>query len=102
MINRNRAKVYLDNMLIDNIYKILPLYEEQNVGLEKYISSLLIELYGFEVMFDVQDVEYVSLVANLEGIKIEVMKPMNKKIVKREVFRCMDIIKKLSEKMAVD
>ena len=50
-------------------------------------------------MFNVDEVEYVSLVANLEGIKIEITKPSNKKVVKREVFRCMDIVKKLSNKL---
>lgn len=99
MIKRDRIKVYLDTLLTDNIYKILPLYEEENHGLEKYVSSLLIELYGFEKMFNVDEVEYVSLVANLEGIKIEITKPSNKKVVKREVFRCMDIVKKLSNKL---
>lgn len=99
MINRDRVKVYLDTLLTNSIYKILPLYEEEDFGLEKYISSLLIELYGFEKMFKIDEVEYVSLVSNLEGIKIEITKPMNKKVVKREVFRCMDIVKRLSNKL---
>lgn len=99
MISNDRVKLYLDNMLIDNIYKILPLYEEENIGIEKYVSSLLIELYGFEKMFDIEEVGYVSLLANLEGIKIEISKSSNKKVVKREVFRCMDIVKKLSNKL---
>ena len=52
-INRNKIHLYLDSNIVDGIYKILPLYEENNVGLEKYISSLLIELYGFDNVFKI-------------------------------------------------
>ena len=101
-IHRNMVHLYLDSNIVDGIYKILPLYEENNVGLEKYISSLLIELYGFDNVFKTDEIGYVSLLATLEGIKIEVCKKDNKRTVKREVFKCMEIVKKLSRLLESD
>lgn len=102
IINRAKIHLYLDSSIVDGIYKILPLYEENNIGLEKYISSLLIELYGFDNVFKTEEIGYISLLATLEGIKIEACKKDNKKIVKREVFKCMEIVKKLSKLLEVD
>ena len=101
-INRNKIHLYLDSNIVDGIYKILPLYEENSVGLEKYISSLLIELYGFDNVFKTDEIGYVSLLATLEGIKIEACKKDNKRTVKREVFKCMEIVKKLSRLLESD
>ena len=102
-------------MNVENIYKAELLftelkhlqacekiYEENNVGLEKYISSLLIELYGFDNVFKTDEIGYVSLLATLEGIKIEACKKYNKRTVKREVFKCMEIVKKLSRLLESD
>lgn len=93
-INRNKIHLYLDSNIVDGIYKILStIWRKNNVGLEKYISSLLIELYGFDNVFKTDEIGYVSLLATLEGIKIEACKKDNKRTVKREVFKCMEIVK---------
>jgi hypothetical protein len=101
MINNNeRLTTYL-NTVINSVFKILPLYEEENVGLETYIESLLFELYGLDKVVDMeQSYEYVSLLSTLESVKMEVVKEDSKKTtVKREVFKCINIIKNMVAKL---
>lgn len=92
--NRDRLLFYLDT-LINSVFKILPLYEERNDGIQTYIESLLFELYGLDKVFDIKDsYEYVSVLSILESIKEEVAKENSKKrVIKREVFKCINIIK---------
>lgn|SRR5690606_15639205 len=92
--NRDRLLFYLD-ALINSVFKILPLYEERNDGIQTYIESLLFELYGLDKVFDIKDsYEYVSVLSILESIKEEVAKENSKKrVIKREVFKCINIIK---------
>lgn len=92
--NRDRLLFYLDT-LINSVFKILPLYEERNDGIQTYIESLLFELYGLDKVFDIKDsYEYVSILSILESIKEEVAKENSKKrVIKREVFKCINIIK---------
>lgn len=92
--NRDRLLFYLD-ALINSVFKILPLYEERNDGIQTYIESLLFELYGLDKVFDIKDsYEYISVLSILESIKEEVAKENSKKrVIKREVFKCINIIK---------
>lgn len=92
--NRDRLLFYLD-ALVNSVFKILPLYEERNDGIQTYIESLLFELYGLDKVFDIKDsYEYVSVLSILESIKEEVAKENSKKrVIKREVFKCINIIK---------
>ena len=61
--NKDRLPVYLDT-LINSVFKILPLYEEENVGIVTYVESLLFELYGLDKVFDIKDsYEYVSILS---------------------------------------
>lgn len=95
MINdKNRLSVYLD-ILINSVFKILPLYEEKNVGIKTYVESLLFELYGLDKVINIENsYEYISLLSTLESIKKEVDNPdSDKKVIKREVFKCISIIK---------
>lgn len=95
MINdKNRLSVYLD-ILINSVFKILPLYEEKNVGIKTYVESLLFELYGLDKVINIENsYEYISLLSTLESIKKEVANPdSDKKVIKREVFKCISIIK---------
>lgn len=92
--NKDRLPVYLDT-LINSVFKILPLYEEENVGIVTYVESLLFELYGLDKVFDIKDsYEYVSILSILESIKEEIQKEdSEKRVIKREVFKCISIIK---------
>lgn len=98
--NRDRLLFYLDT-LINSVFKILPLYEERNDGIQTYIESLLFELYGLDKVFDIKDsYEYVSVLSILESIKEEVAKENSKKrVIKREVFKCINIIKNIIKRL---
>jgi hypothetical protein len=100
MENNERLLNYL-NTVVNSVFKILPLYEEKNVGLETYVESLLFELYGLEKVVSMDSsYEYVSLLSTLESVKMEVVREDSKKTtVKREVFKCINIIKNMVGKL---
>ena len=101
MINNNEKLVIYLDASINSIFKILPLYEEQNLGVHVYIESLLFELYGLDDSVSIENsYEYISLLSNLESIKKEVLREGSKKaVIKREVFKCINIIKNMIIKL---
>jgi hypothetical protein len=99
--NSKLFKEYVEK-LIDRTYKILPLYEEENEGLSKNIQSLLFELNGLPYVVDgVLDSDYIILLATLESIYDETIVHTNDEeahsLIKREVFKCVNIVKKIGE-----
>lgn len=98
--SNERLAVYLDSV-VNSVFKILPLYEEQNVGVETYIESLLFELYGLDKAIKIENsYEYAQLLSILEALKMEVIKKDSKQAtIKREVFKCINIIKNIVEKL---
>lgn len=97
--NNKLISQYFNERSVNNIYKILPLYEEKNTTLESYISSLLFELYGLEECIDYNLSEFVTLVAVISKLKDESLKENNKYVIKREVFKAIEISKSLSTKV---
>lgn len=84
----------------NNIFKILPLYEENNPYLCSYIDSLLFELNGVcEVYKQLKNNKnYISLCAILESLYDEALvMDENHEIVKREVFKCIRILEKIAD-----
>lgn len=98
--NDEKLVIYL-NTVVNSVFKILPLYEEQNVGVQTYIESLLFELYGLEDAILIEhSYEYISLLSTLESVKKEVAKQDSRKsVIKREVFKCINIIKNMVGKL---
>ncbi|MFS0905802.1 hypothetical protein AB3N02_22525 [Priestia aryabhattai] len=98
--NHQIIKDFLDK-LVGDVFKILPLYEENNVGLEIYIDSILFELNSYEEVVQANhSAEYVSLMLTLTSLKKEVSKSASeKKVIKREVFKCINIIKNMAGKL---
>lgn len=94
-----RLEKYFSEKNVNSIYKILPLYEEENANLEAYISSLLIELYGLESCIDCEYQEFVTLIATISGIQNEASQADNKAVVKREVFKAIEVSKALAVRM---
>jgi hypothetical protein len=94
--NNNMLSVYL-NSVVNSVFKILPLYEEENYGIKTYLESLLLELYNLEKAIKIEhSYEYISLLATLEAVKSEIFKEDSKKpVVKREIFKCINIIKNM-------
>lgn len=95
-VNSELFNNYLD-ILVNRLFKIIPLYEEHNEGLYVYTQSLLFELYG--LIESVEDMnkkpEYVILVSTLESIADSVLFDDTQKIVRRETLKCMDVVKKM-------
>jgi len=84
------------SILIDGIFKILPLKEENNPTVEEYISSLISEMVGFKNIVDVinNDGRYLKVICSLESI----MNCTNIVFCKKEIFKCINIIDKLKYK----
>lgn len=101
MIKDNQKLIAYLESVVNSVFKILPLYEEGNVGIKTYVDSLLFELYGLEKAVSIEhSYEYISLISTLESVKAEVGKEESKKtVVKREVFKCINIIKNMVGKL---
>lgn len=79
------------SFIVKNIFKILPLREE-NKDWEKYLEGLLIELNGMDMLLN--EVNLMALVAKLEGLKTVEGHDLFRKV----VFDCIDLVKKISVK----
>lgn len=77
--------------LIDKVYKILCLKEENCSTLDIYIESLLIDIVGQEKILKGNG-NFLSLIGILETLSTS---DYSLKIYKREVFKCINIIKLL-------
>ncbi|QGJ85034.1 hypothetical protein [Lactococcus phage P1048] len=100
MIKDNKRLVeYFEVKNVNSIFKILPLYEENNANLDSYISSLIIELDGLESYINYKLSEFVTLIAVISSLQNETKKTANQDIVKREVFKAIEISKSLASKM---
>jgi hypothetical protein len=102
MINQNNPMIfsYLET-LKNRLFKIIPLFEENNEGIYKYIDSLLFELGG--MIYVVKELKnnsmFLSLIATLESLLDESLAgEYNIPLVRREVFRCLNIVEKLQQK----
>jgi len=80
--------------LKNRVYKILPLYEEENECLGEYIDSVCFELYGLrKLIADLPyGIWYVKSLATLEQMKVETLNVGAKKRVKKETFKVLKLI----------
>lgn len=80
---------------IGSFFKILPLYEENNDGLLKYIDSLWLNMKELENVIDIKyGHEYIAILTTLSTIRKEVQKEEpSHDIVKSETFKGINIIK---------
>ncbi|MCR4361971.1 hypothetical protein JDW21_19655 [Bacillus subtilis] len=101
MIDNKKKLINYLNSVVNSVFKILPLYEEKNEGINTYVESLLFELYGLQEAVSLeQSYEYISLLSTLESVKKEVSKKDSKKtVIKREVFKCINIVKNMVGKL---
>jgi hypothetical protein len=100
IMNNKKLALYLDTT-VNSVFKILPLYEEQNIGVATYIESLIFELDGLQDIVAIEhSYEYISLLSILASVKKEAEKKDSKKpVIKREVFKCINIIKNMVGKL---
>lgn len=89
----NEVLVDYFKALINRIFKILPLRQEHILTLDRYVDNLIMELGGGEVILLNQGI-YIELINNLEVFHelVEV------RDIKRQVFKCIDICKKIINK----
>lgn len=86
------------NALVNKVYKILPLYEENNIGLFANIQSLIFELHGILIVIHSlnSNANFLSLIAILESLSDDsLFFDLDHETVKREVFKCLDLVKKM-------
>ena len=93
---------YLENILIGRFFKILCMREKEYITLNEYLKSLMIELKGSKSLivalkYDANFLVLLSIIQYfIENPDIDV------KTYKREVFKCIDIIKKLQRKYKLE
>jgi hypothetical protein len=87
---------YLD-FLISKVFKILPISEEQPETLRDYLSSLIIELKGNQSLISQikYDANFLSLLGTLQYFAEN---DCSHRTIKKEVFKCINIIQGLQEK----
>ena len=73
---------------VKNIYKILPLKEEEK-DWQKYLEGLLIELNGMDMLLT--EVNLMSVIAKLQGL----MTVTEHSVFRKVIFDCIDLIKKI-------
>ena len=83
--------------LVNQFYKILPIKESGEPTLQKYMLSLQREMLGCQYLIIAlqYDERYLTLMSILQYL-IEVDCDVD--VVRSEVFKCISILKKLSEK----
>jgi hypothetical protein len=104
MINKiSRDSTLFDNYLEvskNRVFKILPLLEESNEGVNHYVESLLFELYGLQnVVSGVKESHhYLALLCGLESIFSKIAtKEKDLKFIRSEIFKLLGLIKKLQK-----
>lgn len=90
------------NRLVNGLYKILPMFEEGNKTLSKYMRSLQLELVGLgELVPSIGlDADYLSLLAILQHLtKID---KCEQRVVRSEVFHAIDICNKIGHRARME
>lgn len=86
---------YFD-ILINRLYKILPLKEEESSTVVTYIESLLSEMTGGQevILILENDGRFLSIINSLEYIR----SCDDVGVCKREIFKCIRIVETLKKK----
>lgn len=86
------------------IYKILPLFQEENEGLTTYISSLIYELEGLSERVDEKQNSMLQTIIDvLEHVYNDSLAPNpDINIVRREILNCTNLFQKMFERSGSD
>lgn len=95
-INNLTLKKYFQN-LINRIYKILPMAEENSETLDEYVCNLMKELCGGEKLLLDSDI-FIELINNLETFTL----PYNLNMIKSQVFHCINLCEKIIKRLEDD
>lgn len=82
--------------LKDRVWKILPMYEEENETIADYIESVNFELHGLRGLIGdlPHGIWYVKSLATLNQLMIETTEKDRQKKVKKEIFKVLNTIDK--------
>lgn len=95
--DKEKLNAYLESK-VSNVFKILPLYEEGNKGLDLYVESECDELISVQEIVEIKSsAKYITVLATLNGLKNEVQLDNNQAKVKREVFKTISTLKDMIE-----
>ncbi|ADP32529.1 hypothetical protein [Bacillus atrophaeus] len=102
MITDSKIQLAYFNFLKSRIFKIIPLLEEGNYGINNYVSSLIFELYraqrNIKSAHDCSD--YVIMLATLESIRLNIAThDYSFHVVRKEVFKVLATIEKIMGRM---
>lgn len=79
-------------LLINMIYKLLPIREEKN-DWQNYLSSLIEEIHGFEDLFEeIDEVSVIRILSKLQGLK-DLDKEEDFYLYRKTVLECTNLIK---------
>lgn len=89
-------KCYL-KALINKVYKILPMYEEENKNLRSYLESLEREMSGcYQIYQSVcEDANFLSVIGIVRYLSTA---EYNQRTCKQEVFKAIRIIESIVER----
>lgn len=89
-------KCYLE-ALINKVYKILPMYEEENKNLRSYLQSLEREMSGCYQLYKsvCDDAQFLSLISIVSYLHTE---EYTQQVCKQEVFKAIHIIEGMVER----
>lgn len=106
MITNNQKLIINLNSKIGKLFRIVPLYEEKEKGIHTAkdvkinVESLIFELNGFGERMNFENIaEFEAMMDILTAIKNEVSKENVQPIIRRESFKCIDIIHKIVKKI---
>jgi hypothetical protein len=87
--------------LINKVYKILPMKEQNNITLHEYLESLQRELIGnIDLIIKLkEDNDFLSLMSKIQYLTSN---EYDNIICKKEVFSCISIIEKIIKKYRGD
>lgn len=93
MVNKNHVVEYL-NSLKNNIFKILPLYEENNKYIISYIQSLKFEIENIDDILSAKfnGEWYIKTIGVLNGLLKECNNKDNLSFVKKEIFSLLKVL----------
>lgn len=89
-------KCYL-RALINKVYKILPMYEEENKNLRSYLQSLEREMAGCYKLYEslCDNAQFLSLIAIIRFLHAE---DYTQQVCKQEVFKAIRLIEDIVER----
>jgi hypothetical protein len=101
MSNVKISSELLDNyfdLLINKLFKVIPMKENNSNTLNEYLRSLRIEILGYISLSELfnNDAKFLSIVNTIEYLSNN---EINEKICKREIFKCISIIEKIKKSL---